>query len=304
MAQHDLTFADESIPFGHETEADDSSMDAPTNNDQTESLLTDDMIHLVLQFVGFEYRNNYDYRGIEFNIKIDLIDNPATRQRFFVYFKFKYLPSLFRKECRNNNHDGYKIFSFIIPHNTRYYFSAGTAGRVGSFGNIDVFMDYFTSSDHAYAPAGVLGAVSSGRVQMLEMLATFYKEDFRFIEIADMEFDEEQLSIGYSDFPTELLGYSSFHCFLYAAIEFRELHSLEWLLNWASSYDGSASYALAALSKAVDIWHTQSSSNHKFECMDPLLNEQGEREIDDYATDILDRFGVWNSFQSPTGPMY
>ena len=135
-----------------------------------------------------------------------------------------------------------------------------------------MFMDYFGSSDHNYATADILGAVTSGKVQLLEILATFDRENFRFMDLAELRFDQDQLYIGFSDFPVELCGYSSFHAFLFAAIKYRELHSLEWLLNWSSVYDGSASYTLLALSTAVDIWHTYATQSHEIECTDPTTN--------------------------------
>ena len=161
-----------------------------------------------------------------------------------------------------------------------------------------MFMDYFESSDQAYATAGVLGAVASGKVQLLEALATDKREDFRLMELAEPRLDQDQLYIGFSNFPLDLCGYSSFHVFLFTTIEYRQLHSLKWLLNWSSAYDASASYTLLALSTAVDIWHTYAIQDHKFKCTDLTLFEKGKRDIDEYADGILDRFRVWHLYHS------
>ena len=70
------------------------------------------------------------------------------------------------------------------------------AADVGSFGDTGVFMHYVAAShrmfipfsDHPYAPAGILGAVSLGKMQMLESLSELDEKVFNLFAIAEFIF--------------------------------------------------------------------------------------------------------------------
>ena len=190
------------------------------------------------------------------------------------FWREEYLPSLFRDtpvdgSWMREGADEWRVFNLLIGYNSNYYHSTGTADTVGGYGHAGVFLYYIGNvtnenetpehNNHAYAPAAILGAVSSGIVgiKMLEKLILMGPDVFDFHYIAEGYYGDSQCSLCTYDYSDRLHGEIFWSWLLYAAIDTRNFYVTEWVMNRDTDYDWRDDFW-----RVLEMWYDQNLEHH------------------------------------------